>query len=532
MHLLLTAIYQLLLRRQDGYGRTPSEARSYFRLAVLAAGWWVIAFNAYAQSSGTPRTSHFRTQSNQQGIAPFAFYGFGAPLSGIANNPGDLANFNNGLLNFQEVETLNPASAPSGPPGQLGPLFNNTNCAACHSNPARGGGGLDLVEQRLSTGGPPIREFAVDHMLFGGALAQGELGRIFQFGQIAPPLGAEIGIPDNTPSVCQQIEYARGFSPELPICIADSPNDTGLSGKPTCVAHREALPLFGDGLVEATADSTFQAIAASQPHSIRGIVRMVADIENFDGLASEVSATAKAALSVPHVGRFGWKDDFASLLGFAGDAYFNEIGITNDLNSQPNTTCAMGVQQWDVTLQTADDPEDSVDSSGRADLDRFTDFMRGLQPPPSATQNASAQSGEQLFRQLNCTGCHVESITTSANPASFLPPTINGTPISHNVNSSLASVTYHPYGDFLLHDMGSLGDGVNDDPAIPHDERLMRTMPLWGIRARQRFLHDGRATDLSTAIELHDGQGKAAAESFKELDAQDQQNLVDFLNTL
>jgi CxxC motif-containing protein (DUF1111 family) len=96
----------------------------------------------------------------------------------------------------------------------------------------------------------------------------------------------------------------------------------------------------------------------------------------------------------------------------------------------------------------------------------------------------------------------------------------------------LANVTYHPYGDFLLHDMGSLGDGVNDDPSIPHDERLMRTMPLWGIRARQRFLHDGRATDLPTAIELHDGQGQAAAASFRALSARDQQNLVDFLNTL
>lgn len=80
--------------------------------------------------------------------------------------------------------------------------------------------------------------------------------------------------------------------------------------------------------------------------------------------------------------------------------------------------------------------------------------------------------------------------------------------------------------------MGPLGDGVNDDPTIPHNERLMRTMPLWGIRARQVFLHDGRATDLRTAIELHDGQGKAAAAAFKALSAQDQQNLIDFLNTL
>ncbi len=352
------------------------------------------------------------------------------------------------------------------------------------------------MEQRLSTGGPPVRIFAVDHMLFGASEQQAALGTIFAYGMESVPLGAQIGIPDNTPSACQQVEFARGFSPNLPMCVADSANDSGLTGTPTCIAHRQSLPLFGDGLVEATSDQTFATIAANQPTAIRGTVRMVADLNNFDGPASEVSAPALAALGTPHVARFGWKDDFSTLVGFSADAYLNEIGITNDLNSQPNTTCAMGVQEYGVTLQTADDPEDTVDSTGRADIDRFTDFMRALQPPPELTPTPSALAGRVLFSQIGCAGCHTPSITTASNPASFLPPTINGTPASGNVNKALANVTYHPYGDFLLHDMGSLGDGVNDDAAIANDERMMRTMPLWGIRARVIFLHDGRATDL------------------------------------
>jgi len=396
----------------SGKRRAATMNRSRFHigsrtLLIITAGLWLISANAYAQNRGP---SHFRDRLNQQVVSPFEFYGFGAPFPRLATNSADLTNFNNGLLNFQEVETLNSATAASGPPGQLGPLFNNTSCAACHSNPARGGGGLTLMEQRLSTGGPPVKIFAVDHMLFGGALPQAGVATIFQFGQIAPPLGAQINIPDNSPSVCQDVEIARGFSPELPICIADGSNDTGLSGRPSCVAHRQSLPLFGDGLVEATADATFEAIAASQPTSIRGTVRMISDIDNFDGLAGEVSSATRAALSAPHVARFGWKDDFSSLLGFAADAYLNEIGITNDLNSQPNTTCAMGVQQFGVTLQTADDPEDTVDSTGRADIDRFTDFMRGLQPPPPALENASAQTGRQIFSQIGCVGCHVAAI--------------------------------------------------------------------------------------------------------------------------
>jgi len=512
--------------------RRPGIVVGRVLLALTAFVLVLGTATASAQQPGRTTNTHFRNRTPQQGIAPYAFSGYGAPLPAIAGSPGDLANFNNGLLNFQEVETLNPANSSSGPAGQLGPLLNDTSCAACHSNPTRGGGGLALMEQRLSTGGPPVKIFAVDHMLFGGAIAESGGSPIFPYGVTAPPLGAQIGILDNTPSTCQDVELARGFSPKLPLCTVGSTNDSGLVGVPTCVAHRQSLPLFGDGLVEATEDGAFQAIAAAQSDSFRGTVRMVADINNFDGLAPEVSSATRDALNTSHVARFGWKDDFSTLVGFAADAYFNEIGITNDLNSVPNTTCAMNVQQWGVTLQSADDPEDAVDATGRSDIDRFTDFMRGLRPPPPAAMNASAQVGQQIFGQIGCTGCHTPSITTSSNPASFLSPTINGTAIASNVNSALANVTYHPYGDFLLHDMGSMADGVNDDPNIVHDERLMRTMPLWGLRARQIYLHDGRAYDLISAIRMHDGQGKAAAAGFGALSAGQQQNVIDFLNTL
>jgi mono/diheme cytochrome c family protein len=288
-------------------------------LAVTAVA--VVSLLGPGSSSAGP--SHFRNaKPGGAGFAPL-FRGIGDPLPGVAKSNGDVSNFNDGLLNFQETETLKPASNPSGPPGQLGPLFNNNSCAACHSNPARGGGALDLMEQRLSTGGPPVRIFAVDHMLSGPPEQQDALGTIFPYGTISAPLGAQIGMPDNVPSVCQQEEIARGFSPDLPICIAGGANDTGLTGTPTCVAHRQSLPLFGDGLVEATSDATFQALAAGEPAAVRGTVRMVADSANFDGPASEVSSITLAALGTAHVARFGWKDDFSTLVGFSADAQFD-----------------------------------------------------------------------------------------------------------------------------------------------------------------------------------------------------------------
>jgi len=120
-------------------------------------------------------------------------------------------------------------------------------------------------------------------------------------------------------------------------------------------------------------------------------------------------------------------------------------------------------------------------------------------------------------------------MTTDPNPASFIPASTGGVPISQTLNKTLANQTFHPYSDFLVHDMGSLVDGITSGTAGP---TMMRTAPLWGLRAKSQFLHDGRAADIPSAIKLHDGQGKAAAKAFGALSAQQNSDLVNFLNTL
>ena len=74
--------------------------------------------------------------------------------------------------------------------------------------------------------------------------------------------------------------------------------------------------------------------------------------------------------------------------------------------------------------------------------------------------------------------------------------------------------------------MGSLGDGITSGAAGP---TMIRTAPLWGVRAKSRLLHDGRAEDVPTAISLHDGQGKAAAQAFQALSTGDRSDLLNFL---
>ena len=94
---------------------------------------------------------------------------------------------------------------------------------------------------------------------------------------------------------------------------------------------------------------------------------------------------------------------------------------------------------------------------------------------------------------------------------------------------ALANQKFFPFSDFLLHDMGSLGDGIAQGDATGKE---MRTAPLWGLREIKRFLHDGRATTVDQAILAHDGQGAAARDKFSSLDAQSKLLLRRFLDSL
>jgi CxxC motif-containing protein (DUF1111 family) len=258
------------------------------------------------------------------------------------------------------------------------------------------------------------------------------------------------------------------------------------------VAHRRTNPLFGLGLVDAVPDQT------------------LVDIAQFEqDVTPETAGKALVLTDVfsgqPRVGRFGWKSQIGTVLTFTGNAFLNEMGITTPFfphENPPGGNAAL----------LAANPALTNPNSTTAMVMQIADHTTFLAPPPQLARSRSAQQGEILFNQVGCVNCHLPIMQTGPNEV-----------------AALNEVTFFPYSDFLVHDMGSLNDGIAQAPATGQE---MRTAPLWGARIRTSFLHDGRAKTIQDAILAHDGQGLTARNRFAGLNAREKANLLAFIKTL
>jgi CxxC motif-containing protein (DUF1111 family) len=268
---------------------------------------------------------------------------------------------------------------------------------------------------------------------------------------------------------------------------------------------RLTLSIQGDGFVEAIDSNTLAAIAANQPAGQRGTLIQVAVLE----AGNQVRA-----------GRFGWKNQNSSLLSFAADAYVNEMGVTSRLISTENTSNGTNVQggPFDGKGDPAGVGEDDAN-----DIDVFTTFMRALKAPPRGPITAQVTAGQTTFTAIGCAVCHTATITTAPagtviNAGAFTVPT------------ALGDKNIHPFGDYLLHNIGT-GDGIVQNGGQATRNQV-RTAPLWGIGARTRFMHDGASVRVSDAIARHAGQASTARANFNALSTTSQQNVLAFIFSL
>jgi CxxC motif-containing protein (DUF1111 family) len=235
------------------------------------------------------------------------------------------------------------------------------------------------------------------------------------------------------------------------------------------------MTLRGTALIDNVLVSQLLAAASDPaiPAAVRGRVNVLAD---------------------GRIGRFGWKAQTATLVEFMGEAFRDEIGVTNPL--APNDLvngCGAHIMKPEM---------DAVP------LTALVAFLNTIDPPvPAAACTTSPGAG--VFATAGCANCHKPAYTV---------------PGSNNV------LTARLYSDLLLHDMGAgLADGFQQGSATGAQ---FRTAPLWRVSDRVHFLHDGRATTILDAILLHGGQASGAVAAFNALSPADRQALLTFLNCI
>lgn len=389
----------------------------------------------------------------------------------------------------------NWVTAPASTEGRdgLGPLFNAQSCSTCHFRDGRARPPLDpddperglllRVSRADPAGGDPVPDPHYGDQIQDRAI------------EGVPP---EATVVITTEAV--RGRYADGtrytlLRPHYELVDpANGPLDPALM-----VSPRIAPAVFGVGLLEAVPEATVRA--AADP-----------DDADDDGISGRVNTVWDVRRQELALGRFGWKANVPTVEQQNAAAFRGDIGITSALF--PEQPCSPG-QEACLAAPHGGQPE--IDD---AKLDRVTFYTRTLAVPARRrVRDDTVVRGERLFRAAGCTACHTPTLETGD---SDIP--------------ALAHQTIHPYTDLLLHDMGpGLADGRPDGEATGSE---WRTAPLWGIglvdtvNGHTRFLHDGRARNLSEAILWHGGEAEKAQQRFRKMPRVDREALLAYLESL
>ncbi len=279
----------------------------------------------------------------------------------------------------------------------------------------------------------------------------------------------------------------------------------------TGVTRFLAPQVSGLGLVEAVPDATLLALADPNDADGDGISgrpqEIVPTVALADMFARDVALPTGVGTSTPYVGRFGRKASATTLLHQTLTAYVQDMGITTPFNG---VSLLAGSEVLDAGFE--------IDAAEVADV---TVYLRTLKAPPRRNAgDTRVTEGERVFGELGCSTCHTASMVTGPS-----------------VIAVLAHVTFAPYSDFLLHDMGpELDDGYTEGIALPSE---WRTTPLWGLGLAAQsqggqgfYLHDGRAHSFAEAIGYHGGEAAASRSRFDALAEDDRRALYAFLESL
>ncbi len=296
--------------------------------------------------------------------------------------------------------------------------------------------------------------------------------------------------PNPPPAVCDPLAQEGGPVIQLHTTPALK-QALGIDQEPfppsaTARAMRTSPVIFGRGLLDLVPDTVILSYADPSD-------------KNHDGVKGRPNRFVDG-----RIGRFGRKGFVPTLREFNAGAFGAEMSVTNP--EQP-TEETVGGKPIPAGVDPATDPELS-----QAALDLTDDFVRFLAPPTPLKAGKDGRHGRDLFSQIGCATCHRPLLRTGDSPV-----------------AALKNREFAAYTDLLLHDMGPDLADICVGLATPAD---FRTEPLLDLRGAEHFLHDGRATSLEQAIDLHGGEAAGARDRFKTLSDADRAAVVAFLKSL
>jgi len=280
---------------------------------------------------------------------------------------------------------------------------------------------------------------------------------------------------------------------------------------PAGASSAKFLPPINTGLGFLAALTDDQVLSNADP--------LDADGNGISGVPNYISAPwyftpqfYHQAFAGKYIGRFGKKATSIDLLQQVVIAFNEDIGVTSEY--APEEPAINGIAS--PYPDNVPDPEVTTNT-----ILNLVFYLRTLKAPVQRNQeDADVIAGSELFETFKCVQCHISEWIT---PQSDI--------------SALSNITFKPYTDLLLHDMGpGLDDGYTEGTAKTSE---WRTAPLWGLGlarfsqgGQYYLLHDGRAASIDEAILFHGGEALVSRNLYGASSEADKQKLIKFLESL
>ena len=371
-----------------------------------------------------------------------------------------------------------------------GPHYVNHSCANCHVRNGRAA--------------PADIGMALDKWVFKIADADGNPEAVR--GSVLQPLQSSGIDTEGTVAIASWTEVNGLRAPNYQFSL----------GTPEKFSARIAPQLVGLGLLEAIPEETILALEDIND-----------EVAPF-GISGKAQRSTDPVTGNTRLGRFGWKAATTSIKHQVAAALNTDMGVMTSVLPEPDC----GSEQ--LAKNQCDTPGSELDDEHLEHLVKYIALL-GVRPQRDL-DNADVIEGEQLFKDVDCTDCHIQTMQTS---------------IYHPL-TELRNQTIHPYSDMLLHDMGEgLADNLSEGNATGSE---WRTTPLWGIGLSacvtggvvdltaaeggevcspvHSYLHDGRARTIAEAILWHGGEGESSKQKYIALTDDEKNKLLLFINSL